>query len=59
MSLEERVKGIPGGGGWWNPKDGKSFLCYAQILIGKGFSEDEAVDFLEKCFNVVVNAFRG
>ena len=41
----------------WFHKGDKDFYKYAEELMEKGYTEDEAVDFLEKVYNTVANEY--
>jgi len=55
--LRARITRIPGGDGWWH-SDGED--CYLQLagqLVGRGFTEDEAVELLGAAFAAAAGEF--
>ena len=59
-SLETRVREIPGGEGWWKSGSERWYLLAARKLVGdNGFTEDEAIDFLSRCYWAVADCFGG
>lgn len=57
MKLKDKIENIPDNGKWWKESNYEDFVNYAKKLIDKGFSEDEAVDFLEEIYDIVSNEY--
>jgi len=57
MSLEEKIRNIPDENGWWKNSNGEKFLQLAKKLMSEGYSEDEAVAFLQEAYNAVAGEF--
>lgn len=57
--LEKRIIEIPSDGEWWRKGNFDAFVALAKELIAKGFTEDEAVRFLDDCYSTVANEFGG
>lgn len=55
---KERIEGIADGE-WWRSSGQKAFEEIFLFLTGKGLSEDEAIDVLEKAYAAVANEFGG
>ena len=56
---KKRITGafqILGDGSWFKGGD-TDFYKYAEELMEKGYTEDEAIDFLEKVYNTVANEY--
>lgn len=58
MTLEERIEAIPEGG-WWKSGSEEFFLEFAKELINRGFTEDEAIDWLQTAYWRVADCFGG
>lgn len=56
-NLELKIKQLPGDDGWWKGSSEDSFLIYANKLIKMGFSEEDAINFLEAIFITVSREF--
>lgn len=55
--LEKRIASIPGDGEWWHSSSKETFQEAGHTLVDKGFTVDEAVALLSKCFYAVANEF--
>lgn len=52
--LWDRIKQIHPEGGWDCPSPEKEYLELANLLITRGFSEDEAVQFLQRAYDAAM-----
>lgn len=55
--LKEQIKEIPGKDGWWKEENGEVFITLGEKLLEKGFTNDEALDFLTTAFNMTADEF--
>jgi hypothetical protein len=56
--LKKRINEIPGGE-WWHPHNGVTYLDLAKALMSRGFTENEAVEFLETAYGAAADEFGG
>lgn len=56
-TFKERVRQIPGEDGWWKRGSESTFLALGVDLMKNGFSEDEAIEFLESAYWAVARCF--
>lgn len=56
-SFPARIRKIPGGEDWWHEHNLLTFLAIGGDLIERGFTEDEAVDWLEQAYRAVADEF--
>ena len=56
-TLQQQLETIPPSGEWWHPEGLDTFITLAEELIGKGYSAEDAVDFLQQAYWAVANEY--
>ncbi|MFH1759811.1 MAG: hypothetical protein ABIA63_01795 [bacterium] len=58
--LNEKIANLPPDGeGWWQSSGEKTFVALGEKLLNKGFSVDEAFDFLDDAYLAVSGEYGG
>lgn len=58
-SMRASVETIPGEEGFWKSSSERIYLEYAQILLDKGFNEEEVEDILSSLYYAAANCYGG
>ncbi len=58
-TLEEDIAAIAGEDGWWKSGSEAHYLSAAKELVEKGYTEGEAVDFVEGLYWSAAECFGG
>lgn len=51
--IDDKLKAIPDSGEFWKASTLEGMKKLYKILIDKGFSDDEAIEFLDRAFHLV------
>lgn len=57
QTLEQAIAAIPGDDGWWSSGSEKVYVSMAKELMGKGFTQKEAVEFLTHAYVCAARCF--
>jgi hypothetical protein len=58
-SMRESVRTIPGEEGFWKSSSESTYQEHAQILLNKGFSEEQTLDILSSLYYAAANCYGG
>lgn len=56
-SLEKKIDAIAGDEGWYKNSANEVYKSLYLPLINKGFSEDEALEFIESAYSLVSSEY--